>query len=149
VFQVLIDFGLAYTSTLVEDKAVDLYVLERALGATHPDGGRHMEQILLSYAYGLGDKEWRKVETRLKDGQLNAPQYASSHSWLSSYAWSEAKHGRLNSNVHRNMYSTSCVHVLSYLPMKLNREHHHCLDDACRHNIPTSRSTQTRTRARL
>ncbi|KAJ1567444.1 TP53 regulating kinase, partial [Nowakowskiella sp. JEL0078] len=33
----LIDFGLSYTSNLAEDKAVDLYVLERALSSTHPD----------------------------------------------------------------------------------------------------------------
>lgn len=33
--QVLLDFGLGYNSTLPEDKAVDLYVLERALTAMH------------------------------------------------------------------------------------------------------------------
>jgi len=33
---VLIDFGLSYSSTLLEDKAVDLYVLERAFLSTHP-----------------------------------------------------------------------------------------------------------------
>ena len=32
----MIDFGLSYTSTLPEDMAVDLYVLERALLSTHP-----------------------------------------------------------------------------------------------------------------
>jgi TP53 regulating kinase-like protein len=32
----LIDFGLSFMSNSVEDKAVDLYVLERALLATHP-----------------------------------------------------------------------------------------------------------------
>lgn len=36
-FQVLIDFGLSYVSSLVEDKAVDLYVLERAFSSTHPN----------------------------------------------------------------------------------------------------------------
>ncbi|KNZ82322.1 putative serine/threonine-protein kinase like protein, partial [Termitomyces sp. J132] len=34
---VLIDFGLSYVSSLVEDKAVDLYVLERAFLSTHPE----------------------------------------------------------------------------------------------------------------
>jgi TP53 regulating kinase-like protein len=34
---VIIDFGLSYVSQLVEDKAVDLYVLERALISTHPN----------------------------------------------------------------------------------------------------------------
>jgi TP53 regulating kinase-like protein len=34
---VMIDFGLASTTTSVEDKAVDLYVLERAFSSTHPN----------------------------------------------------------------------------------------------------------------
>lgn len=34
---VMIDFGLSYISTLVEDKAVDLYVMERAFLSTHPN----------------------------------------------------------------------------------------------------------------
>jgi len=37
--QVLIDFGLSVTSTLPEDKAVDLYVLERALLSMHSSCG--------------------------------------------------------------------------------------------------------------
>ena len=32
---VLIDFGLAANATLAEDKAVDLYVLERAITSAH------------------------------------------------------------------------------------------------------------------
>jgi TP53 regulating kinase-like protein len=35
--QYLIDFGLSFISGLPEDKAVDLYCLERALLSTHPD----------------------------------------------------------------------------------------------------------------
>ena len=35
---VVIDFGLAFTSTVVEDKAVDLYVLEVGLQWMHWDG---------------------------------------------------------------------------------------------------------------
>jgi tRNA A-37 threonylcarbamoyl transferase component Bud32 len=31
----LIDFGLSYISNLLEDKAVDLYVLEKAMLSTH------------------------------------------------------------------------------------------------------------------
>ncbi|KAI8884390.1 DUF1900-domain-containing protein [Backusella circina FSU 941] len=34
---VLIDFGLSFGSRLAEDKAVDLYVLERAFSSTHPN----------------------------------------------------------------------------------------------------------------
>jgi TP53 regulating kinase-like protein len=37
-----IDFGLGYSSAMVEDKAVDLYVLERALVSTHA----HLEPLL-------------------------------------------------------------------------------------------------------
>ena len=32
----LIDFGLSYIKNMAEDKAVDLYVLERAFVSTHP-----------------------------------------------------------------------------------------------------------------
>ena len=35
--QVVIDFGLASSQPLPEDKAVDLYVLERAFISTHPN----------------------------------------------------------------------------------------------------------------
>jgi len=34
---VFIDFGLSYVCDVAEDKAVDLYVLERALTSTHPE----------------------------------------------------------------------------------------------------------------
>lgn len=34
--KVVIDFGLSFVSSLIEDKAVDLYVLERAFSSTHP-----------------------------------------------------------------------------------------------------------------
>ena len=33
----VIDFGLGYVQALPEDKAVDLYVLERAMHSTHPN----------------------------------------------------------------------------------------------------------------
>ena len=36
---VLIDFGLSFNSTIPEDKAVDLYVLERALLSLHSNSG--------------------------------------------------------------------------------------------------------------
>nr|XP_016462393.1 PREDICTED: EKC/KEOPS complex subunit bud32-like isoform X3 [Nicotiana tabacum]XP_018630119.1 EKC/KEOPS complex subunit bud32-like isoform X3 [Nicotiana tomentosiformis] len=43
---VLIDFGLSFTSTLPEDKAVDLYVLERALLSMHSSCGNVVDVIL-------------------------------------------------------------------------------------------------------
>ena len=32
----MIDFGLSFMSAKIEDKAVDIYVLKRALISTHP-----------------------------------------------------------------------------------------------------------------
>jgi TP53 regulating kinase-like protein len=44
---VLIDFGLATQSIQDEDRAVDLYVLERAFGSTHPrEEGWFKEEVL-------------------------------------------------------------------------------------------------------
>lgn len=65
----LVDFGLAYTSTLVEDKAVDLYVLERAFASTHPDSEPLFATVLEAYGKKLG-KEWTGIKRRLDDVRL-------------------------------------------------------------------------------
>jgi TP53 regulating kinase-like protein len=46
---VLIDFGLAGQSSQDEDKAVDLYVLERAFGSTHPEAEDQFKEVLRVY----------------------------------------------------------------------------------------------------
>lgn len=46
---VLIDFGLATQSTSEEDRAVDLYVLERAFGSTHPRAESLFDEVLEGY----------------------------------------------------------------------------------------------------
>lgn len=46
---VLIDFGLAMQSNQDEDQAVDLYVLERAFGSTHPRTEPLFEELLHGY----------------------------------------------------------------------------------------------------
>ena len=49
----MIDFGLSSNSSMVEDRAVDLYVLERAFLSTHPnsqDEVRRTHQHLRSAA---------------------------------------------------------------------------------------------------
>lgn len=46
---VVIDFGLSFHSDLVEDKAVDLYVLERAFIAAHPNSEEIFHGVLTSY----------------------------------------------------------------------------------------------------
>ncbi|KAG6373625.1 kinase-like domain-containing protein [Boletus reticuloceps] len=66
---VLIDFGLAYHSTLVEDKAVDLYVLERAFASTHPDSESLFASILAAYADRIG-KDWGQIKKRLDEVRL-------------------------------------------------------------------------------
>jgi TP53 regulating kinase-like protein len=46
---VLIDFGLASQSEQDEDRAVDLYVLERAFGSTHPRAENLFTEVLKAY----------------------------------------------------------------------------------------------------
>lgn len=60
---VLIDFGLSSTSTLPEDKAVDLYVLERALLSMHSSCGNVMDKILA--AYRKSSKQWCSTLNKL------------------------------------------------------------------------------------
>nr|GMD51975.1 EKC/KEOPS complex subunit bud32-like [Ipomoea batatas] len=60
---VLIDFGLSFTSTLPEDKAVDLYVLERALLSMHSSCGNVMDRILS--AYKKSSKQWSSTLNKL------------------------------------------------------------------------------------
>ncbi|KAF4583740.1 serine/threonine-protein kinase bud32 [Pleurotus pulmonarius] len=66
---VLIDFGLSYHSGLVEDKAVDLYVLERAFASTHPDSEPMFSSVLKAYEVRMG-KHWTSVSKRLDDVRL-------------------------------------------------------------------------------
>jgi tRNA A-37 threonylcarbamoyl transferase component Bud32 len=67
-YQVLIDFGLAYTSSLTEDKAVDLYVLERAFASTHPESESMFSRVLEGYKGKMG-KEWTVIGRRLEEGK--------------------------------------------------------------------------------
>lgn len=60
---VLIDFGLSFTSTLPEDKAVDLYVLERALISMHSSCGNVFDRILASYR--KSSKQWSSTLNKL------------------------------------------------------------------------------------
>ena len=45
----LIDFGLSRVSNKIEDKAVDIYVLKRALISTHPGSEPFFDKILQGY----------------------------------------------------------------------------------------------------
>ncbi|KAJ7171708.1 hypothetical protein C8R43DRAFT_1085030 [Mycena crocata] len=66
---VLIDFGLSYHSNLIEDKAVDLYVLERAFSSTHPDSEPLFATVLNAYEQHMG-KKWAAIGRRLDDVRL-------------------------------------------------------------------------------
>eukprot|EP00250_Pteridium_aquilinum_P003600 c13908_g1_i1 orf=135-824(+) len=65
---VMIDFGLSFTSSLSEDKAVDLYVLERALLSLHSSSGDVMELILA--AYKKSSKLWSATMNKLAQVRL-------------------------------------------------------------------------------
>ncbi|KAI8068483.1 tp53rk protein [Gongronella butleri] len=65
---VIIDFGLSFGSTMHEDKAVDLYVLERAFSSTHPATEKMMEMILKAYQKEY--KQAKDVVRKLEDVRL-------------------------------------------------------------------------------
>ncbi|KAF4555714.1 EKC/KEOPS complex subunit bud32-like protein [Elsinoe fawcettii] len=66
---VLIDFGLAQTGTADEERAVDLYVLERAFGSTHPELEEIFAKEVLG-AYGESYKGARVALKRLEDVRM-------------------------------------------------------------------------------
>lgn len=65
---ILIDFGLASQSTSDEDRAVDLYVLERAFGSTHPRAEPLFSEVL--DAYGKSFKGANIVMKKLEDVRM-------------------------------------------------------------------------------
>lgn len=65
---VLIDFGLASQSTQDEDRAVDLYVLERAFGSTHPRAESMFTEVLS--AYGKSFKGGNVVLKKLEEVRM-------------------------------------------------------------------------------
>jgi len=64
----LIDFGLGSISTAEEDKAVDLYVLERAFLSTHPKAGKQFQDVL--DAYEKSYKRSKPVMRKLQDVRM-------------------------------------------------------------------------------
>lgn len=65
---ILIDFGLASQSASDEDRAVDLYVLERAFGSTHPRAEGLFGEVLK--AYGKSFKGANVVLKKLEDVRM-------------------------------------------------------------------------------
>jgi len=64
----LIDFGLASVAAQDEDRAVDLYVLERAFGSTHPNTEDLFAEVLR--AYGQSYKTAKVTLKRLGDVRM-------------------------------------------------------------------------------
>ncbi|MBW0544883.1 hypothetical protein O181_084598 [Austropuccinia psidii MF-1] len=75
---VLIDFGLSAANSLVEDKAVDLYVLERAFLSTHSDPSSQnltrssplFEAVLEAYTKHLPKADSQSIINRLASVRL-------------------------------------------------------------------------------
>ncbi|KAJ3092616.1 TP53 regulating kinase [Quaeritorhiza haematococci] len=63
---VLLDFGLAQISNMVEDKGVDLYVLERAFLSTHPNSEELFASILDHYSQSVRDS--KAIMSKLAEG---------------------------------------------------------------------------------
>jgi len=66
---VLIDFGLSSVDERAEDKAVDMYVLERAIQSTHPNTDKMVEVVLAAYSTA-GGKPAKEVVKRLEEVRL-------------------------------------------------------------------------------
>jgi tRNA A-37 threonylcarbamoyl transferase component Bud32 len=58
----MIDFGLSFYSLKVEDKAVDLYVLKRAMISLHPGSDFLFDKILDAYQNHYTEKSKLIVE---------------------------------------------------------------------------------------
>jgi TP53 regulating kinase-like protein len=65
----LIDFGLSHFSALSEDKAVDLYVLERSFVSAHPvDGKELLEHFFV--AYKRSSRAWCSTMNKLAEVRM-------------------------------------------------------------------------------
>lgn len=61
-----IDFGLSKRDVMIEDKAVDLYVLERAISSSHPNSEKFYSAILQQYLKTVG-KQSTAVADKLEE----------------------------------------------------------------------------------
>uniref|UniRef100_A0A1B6DMU1 non-specific serine/threonine protein kinase n=1 Tax=Clastoptera arizonana TaxID=38151 RepID=A0A1B6DMU1_9HEMI len=62
----MIDFGLSHTESKIEDKGVDLYVLERAMQSTHPNADVMFKIILNAYK-SINNKDSSEVCKKLEE----------------------------------------------------------------------------------
>lgn len=66
---VMIDFGLSFFSTIPEDRAVDLYVLERAFTSAHAATGENLFAACLE-AYRKSSRNWCSTLNRFADVRM-------------------------------------------------------------------------------
>eukprot|EP00884_Botryococcus_braunii_P013574 jgi/Botrbrau1/22217/Bobra.168_1s0048.1 len=71
---VMIDFGLAYNSTIPEDKAVDLYVLERAFTSAHAAEDTAFNTVLASYRQH--SRNWSSVLNKFAEVRMRGRKRA-------------------------------------------------------------------------
>ena len=74
---------------MVEDKAVDLYVLERAFASTHPDSEPLFASVLTAYAKQMG-KAWNSISKRLDDGERHMSLISTFRSHSRQYDFADA-----------------------------------------------------------
>ncbi|SNX81453.1 related to p53-related protein kinase [Melanopsichium pennsylvanicum] len=101
---VLIDFGLSSVSSFAEDKAVDLYVLERAFASTHPSSERLYQTILESYSEEVTQRS--KGKAKGKGGKLDK--------------WEETR--RKLEEVATTLLSFRPTHALELLPLPFSSQ---------------------------
>lgn len=65
----LIDFGLSQFSILSEDRAVDLYVLERSFTSAHAADGESMFEEFIT-AYRRSSQNWSSTFNKFAEGML-------------------------------------------------------------------------------
>lgn len=65
---VIIDFGLSYFSSVSEDRAVDLYVLERAFTSAHAAQGEELFAEFLE-SYRKSSRNWCSTLNRFAEGE--------------------------------------------------------------------------------
>ena len=62
---VLIDFGLSQPSAELEDRGVDLHLVERTFESSHPERPELLDAVLAGYGETFGD--WKTVFARVED----------------------------------------------------------------------------------
>jgi len=72
----LIDFGLSFQSSRIEDKAVDLHLLKQALEAKH---FQHWKELFSSFIQGYNPKEKSKILEQLKKVELRGRYRKNAH----------------------------------------------------------------------